>query len=151
MIKMNWIIGILVNAVLFIAISGYFSGLHVDNFSSAVIASFILSILNMIVRPLLVLFTLPITFLTLGLFLFVINAITLLLTDNIMGSAFDIAGFGMALFIAVIMALVNLILQVTVFKKINNCSGRKPGNSHSLCSTKCLKRRGEAWLLAVSE
>ncbi|MEK4028038.1 MULTISPECIES: phage holin family protein [Bacillaceae] len=114
---MNWIIGILVNAVLFIAISGYFSGLHVDNFSSAVIASFILSILNMIVRPLLVLFTLPITFLTLGLFLFVINAITLLLTDNIMGSAFDIAGFGMALFIAVIMALVNLILQVTVFKK----------------------------------
>ncbi|KMY55435.1 membrane protein [Bacillus sp. FJAT-27231] len=114
---MNWIIGILINAVLFIAISGYFSGLHVDSFSSAVIASIILSILNMIVRPLLVLFTLPITFLTLGLFLFVINAITLLLTDSIMGSAFDISGFGMALFIAVMMALVNLILQVTFLKK----------------------------------
>ncbi|OCA89091.1 phage holin family protein [Pseudobacillus wudalianchiensis] len=114
---MNWIIGILINAVLFIAISGYFSGLHVDSFSSAVIASIILSILNMIVRPLLILFTLPITFLTLGLFLFVINAITLLLTDSIMRSAFDISGFGMALFIAVVMALVNLILQVTFLKK----------------------------------
>lgn len=114
---MNWIAGIIINAVLFIAISGYFAGLHVDSFLSAVIASFILSILNMIVRPLLVLFTLPITLLTLGLFLFVINAVTLLLTDSIMGQAFDISGFGMALFIAVIMALVNLVLQVTVFKK----------------------------------
>ncbi|HEY9577299.1 MAG TPA: phage holin family protein, partial [Pseudobacillus sp.] len=58
-----------------------------------------------------------ITLLTLGLFLFVINAVTLLLTDSIMGQAFDISGFGMALFIAVIMALVNLVLQVTIFKK----------------------------------
>lgn len=117
MIKMNWIIGILVNAVLFIAISGYFTGLYVDSFLSAVIASVVLSILNMIVRPLLVLFTLPITFLTLGLFLFVINAATLLLTDSIMGSAFDISGFGMALLIAVIMAIVNLALQMTILKK----------------------------------
>ncbi|MFK2825466.1 phage holin family protein [Bacillus sp. B190/17] len=114
---MNWLTGILINAVLFIAISGYFPGLKVDSFLSAVAASFILSILNIIVRPLLILFTLPITFFTLGLFLFVINAITLLLTDSIMGSAFDISSFGMALFIAVIMAVVNLILQATIFKK----------------------------------
>lgn len=114
---MNWIIGVFINAVLFIAISGYFTGLHVDSFLSAIIASVILSVLNMIVRPLLILFTLPITFLTLGLFLFVINAVTLLLADSIMGSAFEISGFGMALFIAVIMALVNLILQLTFLNK----------------------------------
>ncbi|KAB7706476.1 hypothetical protein F9802_09735 [Bacillus aerolatus] len=114
---MKWLIGIFVNAILFIAISGYFEGLFVNSFLSAVIASFILSILNMIVRPLLILFTLPITFLTLGLFLFVINALTLMLTDSIMGGAFDISGFGMALLMAVMMALVNLVLQLTVFQK----------------------------------
>ncbi|MBM7648767.1 putative membrane protein [Bacillus ectoiniformans] len=114
---MKWLLGILINAVLFVAISGYFSGLYIDSFLSAVIASVVLSVLNILVRPLLIIFTLPITFVTLGFFLFVINAVTLLLTDGIMGSAFEISGFGMALFIAVIMAIVNLVLQMTVFQK----------------------------------
>lgn len=114
---MRWVAGILINALLFIALSGYFTGLEVDSVSSAIIASIILSILNVLVRPILIILTLPITFVTLGLFLFVINALTLMLTDNIMGSHFEMSGFGMALLISVIMALVNLILQLTIFRK----------------------------------
>ncbi len=114
---MGWMLGVLINAVLFIALAGYFPGLHVDSFFYAVIASLVLSVLNLIVRPVLVVLTLPITMISLGLFLFVINALTLLMTDSIMGYAFEIESFGLALVIAVIMALVNMILQMTIIRR----------------------------------
>ncbi|OMP68274.1 phage holin family protein [Domibacillus epiphyticus] len=114
---MGWLIGVLINAVLFIALSGYFPGLHVDSFLSAIIASFVLSILNLLVRPFLIMLTLPITIVTLGLFLFVINAVTLLMTDGIMGYAFEIESFGLAVIIAIAMAVVNIVLQMTVLRK----------------------------------
>lgn len=113
---MKWLTGILINAVLFMAFAGFFSdSFYIASFGAAVGASFILSILNVLVKPLLIIFTLPVTVLTLGLFLFVINAITLLMTDSLMGSSFEIESFGMALFIAVLMSLANLIIQKTVF------------------------------------
>jgi putative membrane protein len=108
---MRWLIGILINAVLFIAMAGYFEGFNVSGLAAAVIASFVLSILNVLVKPILVILTLPVTVLTLGLFLFVINAVTLLLTDGLMGDAFEISSFGMALLASVILSLVNLIIQ----------------------------------------
>lgn len=114
---MRWLLGIFINAVLFVSLSGYFPGVTVAGFGSALIASTVLFLLNVLVRPFLIILTLPITFVTLGLFLFVVNALTLQLTDGIMGSRFDISGFGMALLIAVMMALVNLILQLTIFHK----------------------------------
>lgn len=114
---MGWIAGVLINAILFVALSGYFPGLHVDSFFYAVIASLVLSVLNLIVRPVLVFLTLPITMISLGLFLFVINAITLLMTDSIMGYSFEIESFGLALVVAVIMAFVNMILQWTILKR----------------------------------
>ena len=114
---MKWILGILINAVLFVALAGYFNGsFQLAGFKAALEASLLLSILNVLVRPLLILFTLPATILTLGLFLFVINAITLELTDVLMGSAFEIKGFGMALLIAFIMSVVNLVIQKTIFE-----------------------------------
>lgn len=112
---MRWLIGILINAVLFMAIAGYFAdSVQLEGFSAALGASFLLSILNVLVRPILILFTLPATILTLGLFLFVVNAITLELTDYLMGGAFEISSFGMALFVAVIMSIVNLVIQKTI-------------------------------------
>jgi len=114
---MRWLIGIVINAVLFMAIAGYFSeSFHLEGFAAALGASFILSILNVLVRPVLIILTLPVTILTLGFFLFVINALTLELTDYLMGDAFEISGFGMALFAAVLMSIVNLIIQKTVLE-----------------------------------
>lgn len=114
---MRWIIGVMINAVLFIALAGFFKDtFFVSSFGTAIVASFILSILNVLVRPILILLTLPITVLSLGLFLFVINAITLLLTDEIMGSSFEISGFGMALLVVLIMSIANLIIQKVVLE-----------------------------------
>ncbi|MCM3567437.1 phage holin family protein [Neobacillus mesonae] len=114
---MRWLIGCIINAVLFMALSGYFhDSFYLSGFSAALQASILLSILNVLVRPLLILFTLPVTILTMGFFLFVINAITLELTDYLMGSTFEIDGFGMALFFAVLMSLVNLVIQKTILE-----------------------------------
>jgi putative membrane protein len=115
---MRWLISIIINAVLFMALAGFFQdSFYISGFGAAIIGSFILSILNVLVRPLLIILTLPFTILTLGFFLFVINAITLLLTDNMMGDAFELSGFGMALIISVIMSIANTIIQKTIFDK----------------------------------
>jgi len=114
---MRWFIGILINAVLFISIAGFLDeSFYVSSFGAAVAASVILSILNIFVRPILIIFTLPVTIFSLGLFLFVINAITLVLTDKIMGSSFEIASFGTALLMAIVMSLANIIIQKAVFE-----------------------------------
>jgi putative membrane protein len=118
MIAMRWLIGIGINAILFIALAGYFeNSFYIEGFGAALAASFILAILNMLVRPILIILTLPITIVTLGAFLLVINALTLLLTDELVGSSFEIEGFWMAFFIALIMSIVNVILQKTVFSR----------------------------------
>ena len=113
---MKWIGGILVNAVLFLLLSWLIPSFIVSTFGAAILASFILAIVNMLVRPILVFFTLPATILTFGLFLFVVNALMLLLTETFMGNGFVIEGFGTALLIAFIMSVLNMILDKTILK-----------------------------------
>ncbi|MDQ0254569.1 putative membrane protein [Evansella vedderi] len=108
---MSWLIQLVVNAIVLLIIAHFFNGVHVAGFGAALMASFILAVVNVIVKPILVIFTLPITILTLGLFMFVINAITLMLTSAIMGSSFVIDGFGMAIVAAVIFALLSAIIH----------------------------------------
>jgi len=116
MLDMRWIIGILINAVLFIALAGYFEdSFYIEGIGAAIGASFVLAILNVLVKPILIILTLPITVFTLGLFLFVINGVTLLLTDAIIGESFEISGLGMAILISAIMSVVNLVIQNVVF------------------------------------
>jgi len=83
-------------------------GFHYRTIVSLAIAAAVLGLLNAIVRPVLVLLTLPLTILTLGLFLIVLNAIMLELTDMLVGG-FVIDSFGWAIVGAVVLALVSLI------------------------------------------
>ncbi|MCD8509754.1 MAG: phage holin family protein [Bacillus sp. (in: Bacteria)] len=108
---MKWLIQLVVNAIVLLIIAHFFEGFYVSGFGSAILASFILGVVNIIVKPILVVFTLPITILSLGLFLFVINAVTLWLTSAIMGSSFVIDGFGMAIIAAIIFAILNSLIN----------------------------------------
>lgn len=118
---MRWLIGILLNAVLFIALAGYFEeSFYIEGFGAALGASFVLAIVNILVKPFLIILTLPITVVSLGLFLFVINGLVLLLTDSIIGESFEISGLGMAILISVIMSVANLIVQKVLFDKKND-------------------------------
>nr|WP_054757830.1 phage holin family protein [Liquorilactobacillus satsumensis] len=104
---------VVVNALVFIATAGFFSQyFHVANIWVSLIAAFVLGLLNMFVKPVLLILSLPITFVTLGLFYFVINALMLEMTSFLIGGdSFKFANFGGAAFlVALILSFVNLII-----------------------------------------
>lgn len=123
---LRWIASILVNALLLIVIAGYFdSGIlpglgnvYVGGFGAAIVASIILSLLNILVKPFLIILTLPVTVISLGLFLFVINAITLMMTSSFMGDSFKIDGFGTAIWMAVILSIFHLLIQKGIIEPL---------------------------------
>jgi putative membrane protein len=71
--KMKLLIIWMLNALALIAVANFVPGIHVDGFVAALVAAFLLGLVNTLIRPLLLLLTLPVTLLTLGLFIFVIN------------------------------------------------------------------------------
>ncbi|MGD8190224.1 phage holin family protein [Brevibacillus ginsengisoli] len=76
----RWIIRVLLNAGALLLISHMFTSIYIDNFGTAVWAAIILGLVNTLIRPVLVTLTLPLTFLTLGIFWFFVNALTFALT-----------------------------------------------------------------------
>ncbi len=90
-------------------------GFHVKSFVAAAIAAVILGLINATIRPILVFLTLPLSILTLGLFLFVINAVILLLVSSLTpGFGFTIAGFGSALLGSIVLTVVASVLNIFV-------------------------------------
>lgn len=85
-------------------------GIHVDSFWSVLLTALVISILNNLVRPILIVITLPATAITLGLFLFVINAIIILMASGIV-SGFHVDSFASALFFSLILMVVNYLLE----------------------------------------
>ncbi|WP_096202459.1 phage holin family protein [Bacillus sp. FJAT-45350] len=115
---MGWLVHLLVNSVALMVVAGYFTGFHLSGFGAAVGASVLLSFINFFIRPILILLTLPVTMVTLGFFMFVINGLMLMLTAALMGDAFVISSFGMALLAAIIIATLNLLIHKMVVEPI---------------------------------
>src|SRR5690625_3355979 len=105
---------ILLNAIALLAVAQLFTSFYIEDFKTALLASLILSILNFIVRPILIILTLPITILTFGFFILIINAITLMITQNLMGDAFVIDGFGIGFFASILISLISILLHKLV-------------------------------------
>jgi putative membrane protein len=114
----RWAISILVNALILIVVSGYFESFYISGVGAAILASILISVLNVLVKPFLILLTLPVTVITLGLFLFVINAITLMIAQAIMGDSFNIDGFGTALLASIVISLLHLLIQKGVVEPL---------------------------------
>ncbi|MFT8872298.1 MAG: phage holin family protein [Sporolactobacillus sp.] len=115
----NWLINCMVNMVILMTLAGYLhSMVHISGIGAAFGASIVLSLLNTFVRPILIFFSLPATILTFGFFIFIINALLLLLTADIMGSSFQLDGFSSALIVAVIMAVCQIIVHALIIKPL---------------------------------
>lgn len=84
-------------------------GVHLAGFFAAIIVALVLALLNAFLKPLLILFTLPATIFTFGLFLFVINALIILLASNLVGG-FQVDNFWWALLFSLILTFVNSLL-----------------------------------------
>lgn len=113
---MNTIIKILVTAVLVLVIDYFMSGITVSSFVTSIIVAVVLGLLNIFVKPILIFFTLPATILTLGLFLFVINALIILLCSKIVGG-FQVDSFWTALFFSIILSLSQSITNRLISEK----------------------------------
>jgi putative membrane protein len=103
---MNLFIRFLLNGLAIVLTSYLLPGVSVENYWTALIVALVLSIANIIVKPVLIILTIPITFITLGLFLLVINALIILLVDYLV-DGFVVDGFWWALLFSLILSIFN--------------------------------------------
>ncbi len=103
------LMSLVVNAIAFYVMSYIVPGVEIAGFETLVVVSVIWGILASLVRPVLIIMTLPINVLTLGLFTFVINALLLMLMTRIV-PGFEIKNFSTALLAAVVLAVINMFL-----------------------------------------
>lgn len=106
---MNIIMRIIVTSIVAFGLSYILGGIHLENFWSAIILAVVLAVLNAIIKPLLVILTFPITLVTLGLFLFVINALIILMADGLL-DGFEVDGFWWALLFSLLLSIVTSLL-----------------------------------------
>ena len=110
----RYILQLLIDAVAIVAAAYLLLGVDVKSFWVAILVAFSLSILNSIVKPIMVILTIPATILSLGLFLFVINALIILLADWVVDD-FVVRGFWYALLFSLVLTFFKSILN-SIFK-----------------------------------
>ena len=104
------VLKLVMNAVAFYIVAYLVPGISIAGWQALIVISVVWGVLSMLLKPILVLLTLPINIMTLGLFTFVINAFLILLMSRVV-PGFSVSGFGVALLAAVVLALVNLVLN----------------------------------------
>jgi putative membrane protein len=106
---MNGIVRFLLSGLAVLLTAYLLPGVDVDHYGYALLVALGLSLANLIVKPILILFTIPITVITLGLFLLVINAIIILMVDYFV-PGFNVDGFWWALAFSIILSIFNSML-----------------------------------------
>ncbi len=109
--RMKLLIKWLLSAVALLCVAYLYSGVEVHSFGAAMLAAFVIGLLNVVLRPILVILTLPATILTLGLFLFVINALMFWAAAGLLGDGFQVRGFGAALLGSLLYSLIGLVIE----------------------------------------
>jgi putative membrane protein len=112
---MKLIIRLLLNAIAVVILAKVLDGVSVDSYTTAIIVAVVLSILNLFVKPVLIILTLPITIVTLGLFLLIVNALIILLADRLI-DGFSVNGVLSAVVFSVLLSILQSILH-SVFKE----------------------------------
>ena len=112
---MKLLFRIILTSILVLLIAHFMKGVHVAGFVTALLVAIVLGLLNVFIKPIFVLLTLPFTIFTLGLFLLVINAVIILLCTNIVGG-FSVDSFWTALLFSVILSLSQSVLFAIVGK-----------------------------------
>lgn len=113
---MKLLIGWLLNALALLAVAYFVPDIHVSSFGSALIAAAVIGLVNMLIKPILLILTLPVTILTLGLFIFVINGLLFWL------SAYFLPGFEVKTVIAgiigaIVYSIISWILSAIIIDK----------------------------------
>ncbi len=108
---MNFLVKTLISTFAVVITSYLLGGVHVDSFVAALVVAFVLGVLNMVLKPLLIILTIPVTIMSLGLFLLVINAFIIQLAAYIV-PGFEVNTFWWALLFSIILSGVSWLLQM---------------------------------------
>ncbi|HLT65495.1 MAG TPA: phage holin family protein [Flavobacterium sp.] len=106
---MRIIVNLLVTALLVFLLANFLPGVSVDGYGSSIIVVIVLTLLNIFIKPILQIISIPVTILTLGLFLFVINALIIWMCSGLV-SGFHIDGFWYALLFSLVLSIVQSIV-----------------------------------------
>lgn len=107
---MNFIFRLLIAALVAFGLSYLLPGIHIDSYVTALILALVLAVLNVFLKPIMVILTLPITIITFGLFLLVINAAIIMLASKMVGG-FKVDGFWWALLFSILLSVATSILN----------------------------------------
>ncbi len=113
---MKFILKTLLSAVAVVILANILPGVQVSSFLTAIWVALIISVLNVVVKPILVILTFPITVITLGLFLLIINACIILLTDWLL-NGFSVATIWYALLFSLLLSIIQSILYKLIDEK----------------------------------
>lgn len=105
---MKLILKVLLSALSVVILAKILPGVDVDSYMTAIIVAIVLSLLNLIVKPLLVILTLPVTLITLGLFLLIINALIILMADGLI-DGFSVGNIWWALLFSLLLTFLQSI------------------------------------------
>ncbi|MHA7942126.1 phage holin family protein [Formosa sp. 3Alg 14/1] len=106
---MQQIIKFLVTALIVLLLGRFLSGIHVDDYITAIIVALVLAVLNILVKPIFQILTFPITIITLGLFLFVINGVIILLAGYLVGG-FHVDSIWSGILFSILLTILQSIL-----------------------------------------
>lgn len=112
---MKLIIKLLISAFAVIVIAKFLPGVTLDSYTTAIIVAVVIAILNMLVKPILVILTLPITIVTLGLFLLIVNAIIIKLASSLI-DGFSVDSLWIAVLFSILLSILQSILN-SLFKE----------------------------------
>ncbi|HLS29322.1 MAG TPA: phage holin family protein [Flavobacteriaceae bacterium] len=116
---MKLIIRILATAFIVVALARFLPGTHIDNYLTGIWVAIVLGLINIFIKPLLIILTLPVTIFTFGLFLLVINALLVLLSSELV-SGFYVKGFWWALLFSLLLSFFQSVLFSAFEKKNEN-------------------------------
>ena len=113
---MKLLIGWLLSALALLAVAYLVPGIHVSSFMSALIAAAVIGLANILIKPILLILTLPVTIITLGLFIFVINGLLFWLSGYLL-QGFDVKTFTAGIIGAIVYSIISWILSAIVTDK----------------------------------
>ncbi len=121
----QWIVRWFLLAAALLLLTHWLGGLTINGFGAALIVAAVLGLVNSVVRPILIVLTLPVTVLTMGLFLLVINGITFYLTASLLDQM-AVSGFGTALLAAALYSLCSLVIDAALQRLFASKQNRDP-------------------------
>ena len=114
------------NALALLAVAYLLPGINVDGFTSALIAALVLGLINALIRPVLILLTLPITVLTLGLFILIINGLLFWFAGSVL-RGFEVSGFWVGVMGALLYSILSSVFSLLIPRRTLRQSGSNSG------------------------